>query len=62
MEVTKTLNIIQEIGSGLGLELNIHKTKTFWPSCNGSKTRRGLFLSDIGRQMLGMELLGVTVS
>lgn len=60
VEVTKTLDIIQEIGSGLGLELNIHKTKTFWPSCNGSKLYGVSFIH--WKNDVGVKLLRGTVS
>nr|GEX05015.1 putative reverse transcriptase domain-containing protein [Tanacetum cinerariifolium] len=42
-EVARVLDIIKVSGLGLGLELNIKKTKIFWPSCNGMKLREGLF-------------------
>ncbi|MCI13054.1 hypothetical protein A2U01_0034166, partial [Trifolium medium] len=61
-EVAKALDIIREKGPGLGLDLNICKTEIFWPSCDGNKLREGLFPSDIGRPMLGVKLLGGTVS
>ena len=44
-EVARVLDIIKVNGPGLGLELNIKKTEIFWPSCNGTKLREGLFLS-----------------
>jgi hypothetical protein len=62
MEVAKTLDIIREIGPGLGLHLNIRKIEIFWPSCNGNKLRQGLFPSDIGKPVLGIKLLGGVVS
>jgi hypothetical protein len=60
-EVAKSLDIIRETGPGLGLQLNIRKTEIFWPSCDGSKLRKGLFPSDIGRPLLGVKLLGGAV-
>ncbi|GKA93475.1 putative reverse transcriptase domain-containing protein [Tanacetum coccineum] len=61
-EVARVLDIIKVSGSGLGLELNIKKTKIFWPSCNGMKLREGLFLVDIRRLSSGVKLLGGAVS
>ncbi|GJS29937.1 putative reverse transcriptase domain-containing protein [Tanacetum coccineum] len=61
-EVTRVLDIIKVSGPGLGLELNIKKTKIFWPSCNGVKLREGLFPVDIRRPYLGVKLLGGAVS
>ncbi|KAI3778249.1 hypothetical protein L2E82_07407 [Cichorium intybus] len=61
-EVARVLNIIQEDGPGLGLELNIKKTEIFWPSCDGRKLRDGCFPADIGRPSLGVKLLGGAVS
>jgi hypothetical protein len=61
-EVAKSLDIIRETGPGLGLLLNIRKTEVFWPSCDGSKLRKGLFPSDIGRPLSGVKLLGGAVS
>nr|GEV00235.1 ribonuclease H-like domain, reverse transcriptase, RNA-dependent DNA polymerase [Tanacetum cinerariifolium] len=52
-EVTKVLQIIKVSGLILGLELNIKKTKIFWPSDNGTKLREGLFLIDIQRTSSG---------
>nr|GEV06062.1 reverse transcriptase domain-containing protein [Tanacetum cinerariifolium] len=49
-------------GLGLGLELNIKKTKIFWPLCNGMKLREGLFPIDIRRPSSGVKLLRGTVS
>nr|GEW14714.1 putative reverse transcriptase domain-containing protein [Tanacetum cinerariifolium] len=60
-EVVKAINIIRAEGPRLGLELNIKKTKVFWPSCNGVKVKDGLFPRDIGRPTLGMKLLGGAV-
>ncbi|PNY15245.1 auxilin-like protein [Trifolium pratense] len=57
-EVAKAFDIIRETGPRLGLVLNIRKTEIFWPSCDGSKLREGLFPSDIGRLVLGVKLLG----
>ncbi|KAK2443431.1 hypothetical protein QL285_014538 [Trifolium repens] len=62
VEVAKALDIIREIGPGLGLHLNIRKTEIFWPSCDGSKLLKGLFPSDIGRPLSGVKLLGGAVS
>ncbi|GKE06067.1 hypothetical protein Tco_1398085, partial [Tanacetum coccineum] len=64
LEIQKkfVLNIIQVSGPGLGLELNMNKTKIFWPSCNGMKLRKGLFPIDIQRPSLGVKLLGGAVS
>ncbi|GJZ62446.1 putative reverse transcriptase domain-containing protein [Tanacetum coccineum] len=42
-EVAKAIDIIRAEGPRLGLELNIKKTKVFWPSCNGVKVKEGLF-------------------
>lgn len=56
-EVAKTLDIIREIGLGLGLELNIHKIEIFWLSCDDSKLHGELFPSDIKRPMSGMKFL-----
>lgn len=61
-KVAKALDIIREVGPGLGLELNIHKKEIFWPSYDGSKLHCGLFPSDIGRLVLGLKLLGGAVS
>jgi hypothetical protein len=61
-EVAKSLDIIRETGPGLGLQLNIRKTEIFWPSCDGSKLRKGLFPSDIGRPLFGVKLFGGAVS
>ncbi|GJV68014.1 putative reverse transcriptase domain-containing protein [Tanacetum coccineum] len=61
-EVSKVLDIIKVSGPGLGLELNIKKTKIFWPSCNGIKLREGLFPVDIRRPSLGVKILGGAVS
>jgi hypothetical protein len=61
-DVAKALDIIREIGPGLGLHLNIRKTEIFWPSCDGNKLREGLFPSDVGRPALGVKLLGGAVS
>lgn len=36
-EVVIMFDIIRASGPGSGLELNINKTKIFWPSCNGMK-------------------------
>ncbi|GKC34367.1 hypothetical protein Tco_1046751, partial [Tanacetum coccineum] len=57
-EVARVLNIIKVSGTGLGLEPNIKKTETFWPSCNGVKLCEGLFPIDIRRPSLGVKLLG----
>nr|GEY21983.1 hypothetical protein [Tanacetum cinerariifolium] len=57
-EVAKAIDIIRAEGPRLGLELNIKKTKVFWPSYNGVKVKDGLFPSDIGRPTLGVKLLG----
>ncbi|XP_052620805.1 uncharacterized protein LOC128126746 [Lactuca sativa] len=57
-EVASVLNIIQANGPGLGLELNIKKTKIFWSSCDGRKLRADLFSTDIGSPSLGVKLLG----
>ncbi|GKF47367.1 putative reverse transcriptase domain-containing protein, partial [Tanacetum coccineum] len=61
-EVSRVLDIIKVCGPGLGLELNINKTEIFWPSCNGTKLREGLFPVDIRRLSLGVKLLGGAVS
>ncbi|GKC56996.1 putative reverse transcriptase domain-containing protein [Tanacetum coccineum] len=61
-EVAKVLDIIKVSGPGLGLELNIKKTKIFWPSCNGMKLRKGLFPVDIRRPSSGVKLLRGAVS
>nr|GEW48802.1 reverse transcriptase domain-containing protein [Tanacetum cinerariifolium] len=49
-------------GPCLGLELNIKKIEIFWPSCNGTKLREGLFHVDIRRLSLGVKLLRRAVS
>nr|GEW89156.1 reverse transcriptase domain-containing protein [Tanacetum cinerariifolium] len=56
-EVVRVLNIIRVSGPCLGLELNIKKTNIFWPSCNGTKLREGLFHVTIRRSSLGVKLL-----
>ncbi|GJU50466.1 putative reverse transcriptase domain-containing protein [Tanacetum coccineum] len=61
-EVARVLDIIKVSGLGLSLELNIKKTDIFWPSCNGMKLRKGLFLINIRRPSLGVKLLGGAVS
>ncbi|KAK9056951.1 hypothetical protein SSX86_024316 [Deinandra increscens subsp. villosa] len=61
-EVAKVLDIIKDRGPSLGLVLNIRKTELFWPSCDGRKSRAGLFPEDIGRPALGVKLLGGAVS
>ncbi|GJU92464.1 putative reverse transcriptase domain-containing protein [Tanacetum coccineum] len=61
-EVARVLDLIKVSGPGLGLELNIKKTKIFWPSCNGMKLRESLFPIDIQRPSLGVKLLGGAVS
>ncbi|KAJ0770727.1 putative reverse transcriptase domain, exostosin [Helianthus annuus] len=61
-EVARVLDIIKVSGPTLGLELNIKKTELFWPSCDGSKFREGLFPKDIGRPLVGVKLLGGAVS
>ncbi|GJX40296.1 hypothetical protein Tco_0255286, partial [Tanacetum coccineum] len=61
-EVAKVLDLIKVSGPGLGLELNIKKTKIFWPSCNGMKLRESLFPIDIRRLSLVVKLLGGAVS
>ncbi|GJS12147.1 putative reverse transcriptase domain-containing protein [Tanacetum coccineum] len=61
-EVSRVLDIITVSGPGLGLELNIKKTEIFWPSCNGTKLREGLFHVDIRRPSLSVKLLRGAVS
>ncbi|GJU78916.1 hypothetical protein Tco_1275986 [Tanacetum coccineum] len=61
-EVARVLDIIKVSCPGLGIELNIKKTEIFWPSCNGMKLRKGLFLVDIRRPSSGVKLLGGAVS
>ncbi|GJY98463.1 hypothetical protein Tco_0515373 [Tanacetum coccineum] len=61
-EVARVLDIIKVSGPVLGLELNIKKTKIFWPSCNGMKLLEGLFRVDIWRPSSGVKLLGGAVS
>ncbi|MFS7889274.1 putative reverse transcriptase domain, exostosin [Helianthus anomalus] len=61
-EVARVLDIIKVSGPALGLELNIKNTELFWPSCDGSKFREGLFPKDIGRPLVGVKLLGGAVS
>nr|GEV09763.1 putative reverse transcriptase domain-containing protein [Tanacetum cinerariifolium] len=61
-EVARVLDIIKVSGPGLGLELNIKKTKIFWPSYNGMMLREGLFPVDIRRPSSGVKLLGGSVS
>ncbi|GKE25646.1 hypothetical protein Tco_1441030, partial [Tanacetum coccineum] len=58
----RVLDIIRVSGPCLGLELHIKKTKIFWPSCNGTKLREGLFPVDIRRPSLGVKFLGGVVS
>nr|GEV39463.1 reverse transcriptase domain-containing protein [Tanacetum cinerariifolium] len=58
VEVARVLDIIKVSGPGLGLELNIKKTKIFWPVCNSMKLREGLFFVDIQRPSSGVKLLG----
>ncbi|GJR83044.1 putative reverse transcriptase domain-containing protein, partial [Tanacetum coccineum] len=62
VKVARVLDIIRVSGLCLGLELNIKKTKIFWPLCNGTKLHEGLFPVDIRRQSLGVKLLGGAVS
>ncbi|XP_022042194.1 uncharacterized protein LOC110944857 [Helianthus annuus] len=57
-EVARVLDIIKVTGPTLSLELNIKKTELFWPSCDRSKFRVGLFPKDIGRPLVGVKLLG----
>ncbi|KAL7586081.1 hypothetical protein Lser_V15G36198 [Lactuca serriola] len=61
-EVAKALDIIKVIGPKLSLQLNIKKTKLFWPSYDGRKLRKGLFPVGIGRLPLGVKLLAGAVS
>ncbi|GJS17397.1 putative reverse transcriptase domain-containing protein [Tanacetum coccineum] len=61
-EVSRVLDILTVSGPGLGLELNIKKTEIFWPSCNGTKLREGLFHVDIRRPSLSVKLLRGAVS
>nr|GEV77990.1 putative reverse transcriptase domain-containing protein [Tanacetum cinerariifolium] len=61
-KVARVLDIIKVSGPGSRLELNIKKTKIFWPSFNGVKLREGLFPVDIRRSSLGVKLLGGDVS
>nr|GFB28767.1 reverse transcriptase domain-containing protein [Tanacetum cinerariifolium] len=61
-EVAKVLDIINVSGPGVGLELNIKKTEIFWPSCNGTKLRKGFFPVDIQRLSSGVKPLGGVVS
>ncbi|GJV85835.1 hypothetical protein Tco_1525733 [Tanacetum coccineum] len=61
-EVARVLDIIKVSGPVLGLELNIKKTKIFWPSCNGMKLLEGLFPVDIWRPSSGVKFLGGAVS
>ncbi|GKE08224.1 hypothetical protein Tco_1411775 [Tanacetum coccineum] len=61
-EVVRVLDIIKVSGPGLGLELNIKKIEIFFPSCNGTKLRDGLFPVDIRRPSSGVKLLGRAVS
>nr|GEU46021.1 putative reverse transcriptase domain-containing protein [Tanacetum cinerariifolium] len=56
-EVARVLDIIKLSGPDLGLELNIKKTKIFWPLCNDMKPREGLFIVDIQRPSYGVKLL-----
>nr|GEX02656.1 auxilin-like protein [Tanacetum cinerariifolium] len=60
-EVTRVLDIIKVSDPGLGLQLNITKTKIFWPSCNSEKLREGLFRVNIRRPSLAVKLLGGAV-
>ncbi|PNX66725.1 protein RIC1, partial [Trifolium pratense] len=52
-EVAKSLDTIRATGPGLGLHLNICKTEIFWPSCDESKLREGLFPPTLGGRCLG---------
>jgi hypothetical protein len=61
-EVVKSLDIIRATSPRLGLHLNIRKMEIFWPSGDGSKLRKGLFSSDIGKSLSGVKLLGGAVS
>nr|GEW40699.1 putative reverse transcriptase domain-containing protein [Tanacetum cinerariifolium] len=61
-KVARVLNIIKVSGLGLSLELNIKKTKIFWPSCNGMKLREGLFPVDIWRLSSSVKLIRGAVS
>nr|GEW80994.1 putative reverse transcriptase domain, PPM-type phosphatase domain, protein phosphatase 2C family [Tanacetum cinerariifolium] len=61
-EVSRVLDIIKVCGPGLGLELDIKKTKIFWPSCNGINLRDGLFPVNIRRASLGVKLFRGAVS
>jgi hypothetical protein len=60
--VGKSIDIIKETGPRLNLDLNIRKTKIFWPSCDGTNLCEGLFPSNIGRPLCRVKLLGGTVS
>nr|GEY58832.1 reverse transcriptase domain-containing protein [Tanacetum cinerariifolium] len=53
----EVLDIIKVSGPGFGLELNIKKTKIFWPLCNGMKLHEDLFPVDIQRPSSGVKLL-----
>lgn len=46
--MANTINIIQEFGPGLGFELNICKTKIFWPLCDGNNKRECCLLWTLG--------------
>nr|GEX02655.1 putative reverse transcriptase domain, PPM-type phosphatase domain, protein phosphatase 2C family [Tanacetum cinerariifolium] len=61
-KVTRVLDIIKVSDPGLGLQLNITKTKIFWPSCNSEKLHEGLFRVNIRRPSLAVKLLGGAVS
>jgi hypothetical protein len=49
----KALEIIQTTGLRLNLNLNIRKTKIFWPLCDGNKLHEGLYLRTLGGQPRG---------
>ncbi|GJU13398.1 hypothetical protein Tco_1135794 [Tanacetum coccineum] len=51
----KSMQICEEMEERIKLEI-------FWPSCNGTKLREGLFPVDIRRPSLGVKLLGGAAS
>lgn len=59
--MAKALDIIRESSPKFGVKLNIHRIEIFWPLCDDSKLVK-LFPSDIGGRILGMKLLGRSVS
>ena len=46
----------------MGVELNISKTKVFWPTVDPRISKDGLFPWDIGRPHIGSKLFGGAIS